>query len=246
MAAIIIILAVLVLICVVVSGVVYTRQQAIAHRESQTRHLKQKYQELDLLFQFIMNIDEKSEIAILLNNQLMDFAQQLIKLNKKSEEYLLLLDQLKTRAIALKNGTLPPKADKIASNDSIMRHHIAALTDIGQRFNRLKIRGQILAATYEEHLKHLKKLAFDIEYESHLKFAEKLTANNDIRNAVQHLKHAREALKKTRADITGKAEKIRKISEKILKLQRDGNENTAETDAEIVHQDELVSSEKPT
>ena len=108
MAAIIILLALLILVSVVISGVVYTRQQAIVYRENKTRHLQQKYQELDKLFKFFMSIDDNPELAILLNNQSTDLAQQLSELNKKTTDFQSLFDQLKARAHELKTGSLAP------------------------------------------------------------------------------------------------------------------------------------------
>ena len=41
-------------------------------------------------------------------------------------------------------------------------------------------------------------------------FAEKLIKDEDIRNAAQHLKHARNSLKKTRVDIDDKNKELKK------------------------------------
>lgn len=193
------------------------------HREAQTRMHRQKYQEFDGLFQFIMNVDDQPEVAIAINNELSDIAQVIAKLNPKNEEYAVFLDQLKSRGSALRDGSLAPKGNKAVSSDTLMRTHTSSLIEIGQRLNRLKIRGKISVPAYEEYLQHLKHLTFEVEYDSHMSFAKKLEENKDIRNAINHFKHARDALKKTRLEIPEKNQNIRELSEKIQALQRSGS-----------------------
>ena len=242
MTTIIVLLAIFAFVCIVISGIVYSRQQAQAYREGQTKLFKQKYQEFDGLFKFILTLDDKPDIAIAINNELLDIAQTLVKLNKNEEEFLLLFDQLKTQAKSLKDGSLAPKAQKVVTSDTLMRTNKSSLVEVGQRLNRLKIRGKISPPAYEEYLHHLKKLTFDIEYESHKHLASQLEEGNDIPSAINHYKHAREALKKTRIEFAEKNEYIREITDKIHLLQKTGKK---EKSADNQDKEKKADEQKP-
>jgi len=222
MTAFIIVLAVLMIASLVISGVVYTRQQALAQRESQTKHLKQNFQETEHIFNFIMKVDDQPDIAIALHNQLLDLAHQLLKINKKSEEFQSLFGRLKAQAAELKEGTLKPRGEQTVANDTMLQKNSTLLNATGQRLSRLKVRGLLPVAQYEEHLSHLKKLVFTIEYDSHMAMADKQIEDNNIVKAIDHLKHARDTLKKTRADIEDKNGKIKTLSDQIQCLLREG------------------------
>lgn len=87
MTAIIISLILLVIISLIISGYLFTHQQAILRRQQQTKHLQQKFQEINHWFESVFTVDDKPDIAMVIHDQRLDLAQQLAKLNKNSPQF---------------------------------------------------------------------------------------------------------------------------------------------------------------
>ncbi|MDG9667663.1 hypothetical protein [Hahella sp. CR1] len=222
MTTLIVLLAIFITASIIVSGVMYSRQQALAYRQSQLKSLKQKYEEINSLFQVIMRVDDSANIAISLNHAMIEIAQSMTKMDRKSEELRILLDNLKQRERDLKTGVLLPQAQKTVTSDAAVAAIQRSLSECLQKLQRFKLRGSLPVPLYEEYSHHLREMALDVEVGSQLQMAESLVAQNDKAGAEKHFKHAREALKRTRLEIPNKNDQIKEISDKIKSLMRDG------------------------
>ncbi|OZG71258.1 hypothetical protein BTA51_21665 [Hahella sp. CCB-MM4] len=225
MTALIIVLLLILIASIVISGIVYSRQQAIAYKRGQIKLSKQKYAEVNGYLQFILKVDDQLVIALILAQNLADITQSLVKLEKKSEDFKLLHDNDLAKIQAIRQGNLVPQNQKSITNDNQLSAHIKTLNEIGHLLQRFKIRGVISPSDYEAHLYHLQKLAFEIELEGYLQLAERL-ASSDPRKAINRYKQARQVIKRTRVELPDKNEKIRELTEKIEALQKQGSSSS--------------------
>ena len=230
MTTIIILLLLLLIGSIVVSGIVYSRQQALAEKQSQIKINSQKYLELQGLLQFILSVDNSITIAQQISHELLNITQKLIKLDKANEEHQLLYDNEMNRALAMKNGQLKAQGQQIVTSDRVLSASLRTLNEIGQLLQRFKVRGNITAPAYEEYLQHLQELSLNIELDSHLHFAEQLAKDNENRKAITHFKQAREALKRTRFELPNKNERIREITQKVEELQKKHSDQPQQND----------------
>jgi hypothetical protein len=219
MSIILVILAVLLVGGLIASGIMYSWQQAIAQREHRIRSLRQKYEELQGLFDLIFQADSEADIAVVLNQAMLDIARQIRSVDSKNPETQLLVNQLSTRGTALNEGLLLPEGKRVMTAEASLNSLLSGYASILQKLQRLKIRGLIATHQYDAFSTHLRNLTLETEVESHLASAEMRLANGDRLKAANHFRHARELLKKTNLEVENKNERIREISEKLKQAE---------------------------
>lgn len=209
------VLAVLLVSGLIASGIMYSRQQALAHREQRIRALRQKFEELQALYDIIFNADSKPDISIVLNQGLIEIARDVRALDRSNAEAQTLLNNLTARGTALREGLLLPKGEHIMSSEAALSTLLSSYAAILQRLQRFKVRGTIAPHQYEEFSLYLRQMTLTTELDSHMATADAQLKDNDRLRAINHLKHCRELLKKTNLEIENKNERIKDISDRI-------------------------------
>lgn len=232
------VLVVLLVSGLIASGIMYSRQQALADREQRIRALKQKFEELQALFDIIFTADSKPDISIVLNQGLIEIARDIRALDRSNAEAQALLNSLTSRDTALREGMLLPKGQHIMNSEAALSTLLSSYAAILQRLQRFKVRGSIAAHQYEEFSLYLRQMTLTTELDSHMANAETLLKDNDRLRAINHLKHCRELLKKTNLEIEDKNERIRELSDKIKFAE-------SETEAEANAQSVASSTNQP-
>ncbi|WP_020409424.1 hypothetical protein [Hahella ganghwensis] len=222
MTILIITLLIILIASIVISGIVYSRQQALAYKQGQIKLNRQKYAEVNALLKFMLKVDDTPNISLILAHNLADITQALVKLEKKSEDYKIMHDNELARIQSIRQGKLCPQNQKAVTNDNQLSAHLKTLNDVGHLLQRYKIRGTLSPSDYEEHMYHLQKLAYEIELNVYLEQALQLEQNNDTRRAINRLKQARQTIKRTRVELPDKNDRIRELTEKIESLQKQG------------------------
>ena len=217
------ILAALLVGGLIASGVVYARQQALVQRQQMLRSLRQKFDEQQNLYDLIFVADSEPDIAIVLNQNLLELARQIRALDSRNPETQALVQQLTSRGTALGEGLLLPKGERTVNSEAALASLLSGYAHVLQKLQRIKIRGQIAPHQYESFALHLRHLTLETEVESHLHSAETRLGIGDRSKAINHFVHARDLLKKTSLEVENRNERIREISDK-LKLAESNQE----------------------
>ncbi len=221
MGILLVILTVLLVGGLIASGIVYARQQALVQRQQAIRSLRQKFDDLHGLYDLIFSADSQPDIAIVLNQSLLELARQIRALDTRNPETQTLVNQLAARGAALSEGLLLPRGERTVSSETALTSLLSGYAHVLQKLQRIKIRGQIAPHQYESFALHLRHLTLETEVESHLQSAETRLSGGDRTKAINHFTHARELLKKTNLEVEDRNERIRQISERLKLAESD-------------------------
>ncbi|RMF17786.1 MAG: hypothetical protein D6758_05735 [Gammaproteobacteria bacterium] len=228
---------VVVLVGIVIIGALATmgwiknREKVLRQRQSQLKLLMQRYRELEPLLQFILKTDNQPDVARALNREMLDLTREMSKLDAHNADVAALQEACVSRESQLSMGTLVPGGETLIESDQQLQRLQQVFNQITHKLQRMKLRNKLPAHEYEEMAAHLKGRLLHIQVESHKALAERMLAEGQRRDAELHLKHARNALKRSAVDFEGKHDMIKGLSDQIKALERGETGATPEPDA---------------
>lgn len=213
MTTLVVVLLGIMFISVVVSAVLYARQQAAQHRAAKIKALLQRRQDYENALALILRIDDRSDIAVAISGALLEIQKELVALGLA--EGLQQLESLKEQLVALEEGRLRSAGDRIMHSDNQMKLALEGLRTLGNKLLRLKLRGKLAPDIYQQQLEHLDHLKLTVQVRSHEYHAEQLLQADQRRDAVAHMRKARDVYKRSNLAADAKNEAVRRLTDQI-------------------------------
>lgn len=233
-------IALVVVISLVASGISYSRQQAMKKRKLQITKLRQQADELLGYISLLLRIDQSYELLIEI--------QSLAVRALKAAHQLAPDDQLITTNLRTQEGKL--LGYHSAQRDNAVTCYVAsdielnqARSQIGQISKLLDIyrnKGSLTAAKCQEMQIHLQSLKTELNINSHLYQADHFGEVGDMTMYQMHIKQALDTLKKNGPDSKEKNERIRELSNLLTEAKRT---NKVVGDKNMIKPDERKASE---
>ncbi|MAM89475.1 MAG: hypothetical protein CME36_19420 [unclassified Hahellaceae] len=211
MTTLVVILLAIIFISAVVSAVMYARQQAAQHRAAKIKALLQRRQDYENALALLLRIDDRADIAMVMTGALMEMQKELVSLGLA--DALQQLDTLKGQLTALEEGRIRPANERVMRSDGEMNAALEGLRTLGNKLLRLKLRGRLPAETYQQQLDHLEHLKLTVQVQSHEYHAEQLLQADKRREAIAHLRKARDIYKRSSLPVEVKNEAVRRLSD---------------------------------
>ena len=213
MTTLVVVLFGIMLISVAVSAVLYARQQAAQHKAAKIKALLQRCQEYESARSLILRIDDRPDISIAMTGAVIELHKELVSLGLSAS--MPKLEEMKQQLMALKEGRLTPLNARVMQNDRQMNTSLEGLRTLGNKLMRLKLRGDLSTEIYQRQVDHLEYLKMNLQVRSHEHFAEQFLQEDKRREAVAHLKKAREVYKRSNLAAETKNEAVRRLSDQI-------------------------------
>jgi len=214
------IIATLILVSMVLSGISYNRQQAMKKRRAQINRFKHQADELYGVISLLLKIDEKYELICELQNIVVN---SLHGAHSLAPEDPLLASSYQTQAARfqqLKTSTRENKASCYTTNDAELNQAMSQLSHLSKVLDIYKNRGTIAVAKHQDLCNHLQTLRVDLDINSNLFQADNFAANGDITMYQMHLKQALEVLKRSTIESTEKHERIKYLSDMLTEVKK--------------------------
>ncbi|GAA3979532.1 hypothetical protein [Allohahella marinimesophila] len=230
MTTLVVVLLGIMFVSVVVSAVLYARQQAAQHRAAKIKALLQRRQDYENAVALILQVDDRADIAVAMTIALIEIQKELISLGLPGA--LQQLEDLKGQLHALEEGRLRPSGERVMHSDGQMRAALEGLRTLGNKLLRLKLRARLSAEAYQQQLEHLEQLKLTVQIRSHEYHADQLLQADKRREAIGQLKKARDVYKRSSLGTTEKNEAVRRLTDQIKAAESTQSSTTSNTKPE--------------
>lgn len=210
----------IIVISLVASGISYTRQQAMKRRKAQIAKLRAQADEALTYISLLLKIDEKYSLICQL---------QAVAVSSLSAAYQLapddplIVNNLKIQRDRLEFYKTGKRQNKIMCymiNDTELAQSQSHLSQLSKLLDIFRNKGLITAASCSEFQLHIETLKVELNINSNLYQADSFAEEGDITMYTMHLKQAIDQLKKSNIDNKIKNQRIRQLSELLNDVKR--------------------------
>lgn len=223
--AIIMSVVILLIASLALSAFTYTRQQSLAKRQTKVMFYKQQADEMLGYLSLLLTLDPDYGLILLLQKRVVYMLRNAADLVPKDE---FLRDTLRKHQQHLARYDQHQRENKLTPfllNDAELNLAQSQLTQMSKLLDMFCAQALITPDEVERLKQHVRELRLNLEISSHLEQANRYADAKDFVMYQMHVKHAREALRKTSIELTGKEKKIDHLSE-ALRLVKESHELT--------------------
>lgn len=225
-ATIILIVVLLLIGSLVLSAIAYARQQSMAKRKARVMFCKQQADELISSLSLLLSIDPDFELILLLQRQAISHLTQASELIPNDGNLAATLKKHKINLIQYEKQQRDNELTPFLLSDTELNQAQYSLTQLTKSLDLMSNQGLINREEVNRLKQHLRELRLSLDVNSHLEQANRYGRSKDVVMYQVHVKHAREALRKTSIEIANKDAKIDRLTN-ALKLAKESHEITA-------------------
>jgi hypothetical protein len=210
--SIITIISVLIILSMIVSGISYSRQQAMAKRQKKISQYRQQVDEILGHIAFLLKVDSDYQLV----TQLQVLAVNTLKLaNNLSPQDSIISDNLRIQKQQLNNFKENKRENEVIEFYETETELNQLKSEIGQIEKLLDIyrnRGELSVDKNNALQKHLNKVNIELTSNSYMNQARICGEQNNITMYQMHIKQAREVVKKSTLDESDKNKRIKELT----------------------------------
>lgn len=207
------------------SAYTYNRQLSLAKRRSKVMFYKQQADEMLRYQSLLLTLDPSYELIQLLQKRAVILTRYAYELLPKDE---LLRDTLNRHKYNLERYEKHQRDNPLSPyflNDAELNQAQLQLTQLNKLLDMFCAQTVISHDDNERLKQYLRGLRLNVEVDSHLEQANRLAEGKDLAMYQMHVKHARDALRKSSIEVDGKENKIERLNE-ALRLLKETHEIT--------------------
>jgi len=217
---IITIITVLIIFSMIVSGISYSRQQAMAKLQKKISQYRQQTDEILGHISLLLRVDPEYSLI----TQLQILAVNTLQLaNNLSPQDLIISDNLRSQKEQLNNFKENKRENQVIEFFETETELNQLKSQIGQISKLLDIysnRGKLSIDKSNAFHAHLKNLNLELTVNSHMNQARKCGEKNNVTMYQMHIKQAREVVKKSALDESEKNKRIKKLTDILNEVKR--------------------------
>lgn len=227
MSATVIILSVVILLIasLALSAFTYTRQQALAKRRTKVMFYKQQADEMLGYLALLLTLDPDYELILLLQKRVVFMLKNAADLVPQDEHLRSTLRKHQQHLVRYEQHQRDNKLTPYLLNDAELNLAQSQLAQMSKLLDMFCAQALITHEDIERHKQHVRELRLNLEICSHLEQANRYADTKDFVMYQMHVKHARDALRKSSIELSGKDKKIDHLSE-ALRLVKESHELT--------------------
>lgn len=237
------VISVLIVFSMIVSGVSYSRQQAMEKRQRQISKYRQQADEILGHIQLLLKVDPEYNLIIQLQNLAVNTLQSAYNLAPQDQITNDNLKNQKHRLQEFKDGQRDHEVHDYIETSTELSQSQLQLGQIDKLLDIYRNRGALSFQKSNEFKDHLKKIKLNLTVNSHIHQAKCCGENNDILMYQMHIKQAREVLKKSHLEENVKNKRIKKLTE-ILNEVKKTNKIVSEDIKKTIKEQTITSDHK--
>lgn len=207
------------------SAFIYTRQQSLAKRRTKVMFYKQQADEMLGYLALLLALDPNYELILLLQKRVIHMTRNASELIPQDA---MLRDTLRKHQHNLTKYEKHQRDNDLTLyllSDAELNQAQSQLTQLSKLLDMFCAQALITHDDVDRLKQHVRELRLNLEVCSHLEQANRYAQAKDFVMYQMHVKHAREALRKTSIEVAGKEKKIDHLSE-ALRLVKESHELT--------------------
>jgi len=217
---IITIITVFIILSMIVSGISYSRQQAMAKLQKKISQYRQQVDEALEHIALLLRIDPDYQLL----TQLQTLIVRTLQLaNNLSPQNQIISDNLsiqKQRLIEFKANKRDILVIEFLETETELNQLKLQIGQISKQLNIYRNRGELSIDKINTFNTHLKELTLELTINSHMNQARKCGERNDIAMYQMHIKQAREVVKKSAIEESEKNKRIKELTDILNEVKK--------------------------
>lgn len=213
-------IVVLIFASLIISAVSYSRQQAYKAKKKKLFSLKTRSDEILNYLRLLLQIDDDYRIIHFLQKQLVQLTRTAKGIAPEDPQWSRLLTTYEQSLSQYASGTRSNPIECYVSSDSELSTLQMQLLQVSKHLDVCRNRGLLDTQTHEAMLAHIQRLKLDLDVNSHVYQAQQHGTEGDIVLYQLHLKQARDALSKSKLNISDKTGRVKQLTEMINHAKR--------------------------
>jgi len=243
---IIAIISALIVLSMLVSGISYSRQQAMARRQKKISKYRQQSDEVISHITLLLKVDPHFSLITQLQSLAVSALQSAHNLALQDQTIMDNLHIQKQRLEEFKCGQRENEAQDFLETENELNQSQLQLSQITKLIDIYRNRGELSIEKSQAFGTHLKKLRLGLTVNSHLHQAQCCGDNNDISMAQMHIKQAREVIKSSFLEQDEKTNRIKILTNLLNEVKKTNKViiediKKTETKPEEIDKDKKVS-----
>jgi len=207
------IISALIVASILVSGISYSRQQAMAKRQKQISKYRQQADEVISHTSLLLKVDPEFTLITQLQSLIVSALQSAHNLSLQDQTIIDNLHIQKLRLQEFKDEQRENEVQDFLATESELSQSQLQLSQITKLIDIYRNRGELSIEKSQTFSTHLKKLRLDLTVNSHLHQAQCCGDKNDISMAQMHIKQAREVIKSASLEQDEKNKRIKNLTD---------------------------------
>ena len=204
----------------IVSGISYSRQQAMAKLQKKISQYRQQVDEALEHIALLLRIDPDYQLL----TQLQTLIVRTLQLaNNLSPQDQIISDNLsiqKQRLIEFKENKRDIPVIEFLETETELNQLKLQIGQISKQLNIYRNRGELSIDKINTFNTHLKELTLELTINSHMNQARKCGERNDIAMYQMHIKQAREVVKKSAIEESEKNKRIKELTDILNEVKK--------------------------
>ncbi len=213
-------IASIIVLSLVASGVSYSRQQAMKKRKRRITMLRQQADELLSYTSLLLKIDESYELITQIQSLAVNSLNAAHQLAPDDPLILSHLNIQETKLLDIKGGQRGNSVACYVTSDIELTQAQSQIGQISKLLDIYRNKGALTAAKCQELQIHLQTLKVELNINSNLYQADSFAEEGDMTMYQMHIKQALDLLKKASIDNDKKNARIRELSTLLTEAKR--------------------------
>ena len=213
-------ITILILLSLIISGISYSRQQAMAKLRIKISQYRQQSDELLGHIALLLKVDPQYQLI----TQLQVIAVNTLKLaNSLSPTDQIISDNLRIqnqRLSELKEKKREEPAVEFFETETELNQLKSQIAQISKLLEIYRNRGELSIDKSNTYNAHLKKISFELTVNSHMNQARKCGERDDVATYQMHLKQARDLIKKSEMEENEKNKRIKELTDILNEVKK--------------------------
>ena len=213
-------ITILILLSLIISGISYSRQQAMAKLRIKISQYRQQSDELLGHIALLLKVDPQYQLI----TQLQVIAVNTLKLaNSLSPTDQIISDNLRIqnqRLSELKEKKREEPAVEFFETETELNQLKSQIAQISKLLEIYRNRGELSIDKSNTYNAHLKKISFELTVNSHMNQARKCGERDDVATYQMHLKQARDLIKKSEMEENEKNKRIKELNDILNEVKK--------------------------
>ena len=215
-------IAIILIASFILSGISYSRQQALKKRKQMIRRYQQQADEALSYVSLLLRIDEEYDVIIQLQNLVVNALTNAFKINPEDKMTINNLGSQKTKLNDYKEKHRSNELCCWFISDSELSATQSQLAQLNKLFDLYRNKGDLSFSKHQDLQSHIHKLQQDLTINSYLYQADLCAEQNNITSYQLYIKQAIQVIKKSANESNQKNQMIKELSERIQEVKRTG------------------------
>jgi len=217
---IITIITVFIILSMIVSGISYSRQQAMAKLQKKISQYRQQVDEVLEHIALLLRVDPDYQLMTQLQTLVVRTLQSANNLSPQDQIISDNLSIQKQRLIEFKANKRDIQVIEFLETETELNQLKLQIGQISKQLNIYRNRGELSIDKINTFNAHLNKLKLELTINSHMNQARKCGERNDIAMYQMHIKQAREVVKKSTIEESEKNRRIKELTDILNEVKK--------------------------